>query len=344
MLFSVIVPVHNIEKYLDECIKSVLCQDCYDYELILVDDGSTDNSGKICDYYVSNNPQIHCIHKCNEGLSVARNCGIDMAQGKYILFLDGDDYWALNTMLSELSRYINANSPDIIAFEGKTFWDNGSKKIINSERINKLSLSGMSSFNTFIKACLSCNALWGWYAWLYVIRKNIFDDINLRFPRQRTYEDAYLTWRILMKAKKIGTISKTYYMYRQGRDGAITNVKTYKPIRDYIWAIENNLHDIKYIDIEESVKKLLMGRFSNSYFTCCVIVGMLSGEEKRKGIKELEEKEYLMDYVILPRYQYLAKMTKAVGIKAIVEILSQRYRWKKGIKMRLLKFQLMKQI
>ncbi len=338
MRFSIIVPVYNIERYLDECINSVLCQNYSDYELILIDDGSTDNSGKICDKYASDNNKIRVIHKHNEGISATRNCGINKAHGEFIIFLDGDDYWEFNTMLSELSAYITEHNPDIIAFEGKIFRDDGNKKIINKEKVNKLSSKeDCYSFNNYIKAYLSKENLWGWYLWLYAFKKSIFNDTTLRFPKHRTYEDVYLTWRLLRKAKKIGTIPKPYYMYRQDRKGAITNTKTCKTISDFIWVIENNLHDVKQMDIEEPVKKLLMGNFSNDYFICCVMVGMIQKRERKKIIKELYEKKHLMEYVILPRYKYTARLSKVLGIRNLVWILSLRYRCKMHIKIRLLK-------
>lgn len=91
MTFSIIIPVYNVEKYLNECVDSVLNQKNVDYEIILVDDGSTDNSGQICDEYLKKHSNVSVIHKVNGGLSDARNAGLESAEGDYILFVDSDD-------------------------------------------------------------------------------------------------------------------------------------------------------------------------------------------------------------------------------------------------------------
>lgn len=94
MIFSIIVPIYNVEKYLRCCVDSVLAENFADYEMILVDDGSPDGCGKICDEYAGKYPHIKVIHKENGGLSDARNAGIRAAKGDYLIFLDSDDYWA----------------------------------------------------------------------------------------------------------------------------------------------------------------------------------------------------------------------------------------------------------
>ena len=99
-LISVVVPVHNTEKYLPRCIESLLEQDFYDFELLLIDDGSKDNSGKICDEYAKKDHRIQVHHKKNGGVSSARNVGIDMAKGKWICFVDSDD-WVNKSYLSD---------------------------------------------------------------------------------------------------------------------------------------------------------------------------------------------------------------------------------------------------
>ena len=116
-LFSVIIPVYNIADYLPQCIDSVLAQDFQDYEIILVDDGSTDGSSEICDKYVLEYEQIKVIHKENTGPSDARNIGIKNAIGDYIIFLDGDDFWQGNTIFFDLSKIIREeNHPDLIVY------------------------------------------------------------------------------------------------------------------------------------------------------------------------------------------------------------------------------------
>ncbi|MBR6148812.1 MAG: glycosyltransferase family 2 protein [Lachnospiraceae bacterium] len=115
MFFSIIVPVYNVEKYINECLASISKQDFKDYEVILVDDGSTDNSGYICDEYAKNHNNVKVIHKKNEGLLLARRTGIKSATGEYFLHCDSDDYLCKNA-LSEIYEAIQSINPDMVMF------------------------------------------------------------------------------------------------------------------------------------------------------------------------------------------------------------------------------------
>ncbi|MBQ6505594.1 MAG: glycosyltransferase family 2 protein [Flexilinea sp.] len=115
MLFSIIVPVYNVEKYIRECLDSILNQQFRDFELILVDDGSTDSSGKICDEYAENFPCVTVLHKENEGLLLARRTGLKAAKGDYVMHCDSDDYYAPTT-LAEVRKVIQEKYPDMVMF------------------------------------------------------------------------------------------------------------------------------------------------------------------------------------------------------------------------------------
>lgn len=113
MLFSIIIPVYNTEKYLKQCLQSVLQQTCQDYEIILIDDGSTDKSGTLCDEYAKID-KVTCVHQKNQGLSAARNTGVAVSRGEYLLFLDSDDYLLSPSALEILAA--KANGRDLIEF------------------------------------------------------------------------------------------------------------------------------------------------------------------------------------------------------------------------------------
>ena len=119
---SIIIPVFNVANYIEQCVESVLTQSFKDFELILIDDGSTDGSGDICDGYAREDGRVRVIHKENRGLGAVRNLGIDLAVGKYIIFLDGDDYWAPDT-LKRLWNEAEKNDLQLLLFSGEPFWD-----------------------------------------------------------------------------------------------------------------------------------------------------------------------------------------------------------------------------
>ena len=113
MIFSIIIPVYNVEKYLSQCLDSILNQDFTDFELILVDDGSTDRSGEICDQYKSKDSRVNVIHQENSGQATARNAGTKASKGEYIIYIDSDDFIISNDFLSELYSSINNNKVDL---------------------------------------------------------------------------------------------------------------------------------------------------------------------------------------------------------------------------------------
>lgn len=121
-MISVIIPVYNVEKYLAECVESVLNQSYTDYEVILVDDGTTDSSGRMCDEYARKDPRIRVIHRPNGGLSAARNTGLDVARGEYVYFLDSDDYIE-PCALEHLAAKAEQEQADVVFFDGYVFFD-----------------------------------------------------------------------------------------------------------------------------------------------------------------------------------------------------------------------------
>lgn len=148
-LFSILVPVYNVQDYIETCIKSVLCQSVYQWELWLVNDGSTDNSGYICHQYAEKDPRIHVLDKENSGLLSARRIGIKHARGAYSIFLDSDDFLEMDC-LSKLANIVEACQPDIIMYTGYLSYGNGTKRpmevsfkegIVNKDEIYKKIIS-----------------------------------------------------------------------------------------------------------------------------------------------------------------------------------------------------------
>ena len=126
MLFSIIIPVYNVEKYLRECVDNLLEQDFHDFEVILVDDGATDSSGAICDEYAENSEKVKVIHQKNAGQAVARNAGTEIAQGEYVIYIDSDDYICDKAFLSKLAVKTE-KQPDVILYGYKKFFESNKK-------------------------------------------------------------------------------------------------------------------------------------------------------------------------------------------------------------------------
>lgn len=217
MIFSVIVPIYNVEQYLIECVESVLLQDFNDYEIILVNDGSTDGSAEICNKYAEKYPQISVIHKENEGNSVARNLGIKRSKGDYVIFLDSDDFWEGTNVLSDLFEIIKKdNNPDVI-FHGLT-----NRKGIEKEQHIK-DFSEIKENNDFVSdfEYLVSNGIYYGSVWSKVLKRELLLENNLFFEKGIFFEDVPYCFDLGFHIKTYSIYRSNFYQYRI-REGSIT--------------------------------------------------------------------------------------------------------------------------
>lgn len=223
-LISVIVPVYNVERYLNRCIDSIINQTYKKLEIILIDDGSTDNSKKICNEYANENKKIKAIFKKNGGLSDARNKGIESATGKYITFVDPDDYVEKNFIETMYNNIIKYNA-DISIVGFKNVYE---KKNNNEE--NKVDDRGIKFYNSkeAIEKLFDKNSFNN-YAWNKLYKKSLFDSI--KFPVNKKMEDLGTMYKLFSLAKKIIYQNIELYNYVI-RDGSITNNKNIKFYQD----------------------------------------------------------------------------------------------------------------
>ncbi len=216
-LISIIVPVYNVEKYLNRCIDSVLAQTFTDFELILVDDGSTDASGKICDEYSSKDSRIRVIHKQNGGLSDARNVGIEASIGDYLMFVDSDD-WVAEDYVKLLYENLIATGADMSICGLNGLMPSGEIEYISST-INK------DESVDAVEVCHRMTLDAGWH-YICVVNKIFKRELfeNIRFPKGKLHEDVFVAHHLFFKCNKISIIPMPLYFYRM-REGSITHNK-----------------------------------------------------------------------------------------------------------------------
>lgn len=212
---SVIVPVYNVENYITKCVDSIVNQTFRDIEIILVDDGSTDNSGKICDEYLTKDDRVRVIHKKNGGLSDARNAGLDICTGEYIGFVDGDDYID-GDMYELLYKNIINYDADISMCRFRRIYNNriddNGRNLIRCTQDKKEIIEELYCGSIGISVCSK----------LY--KKKIFSQ--LRFCYGKTYEDVYITLHTVENATKVVFDYKSKYNYIL-RENSITEKKEY---------------------------------------------------------------------------------------------------------------------
>lgn len=218
-VISVVVPVYNQEKYLEKCINSLIGQTYAELEIILVDDGSTDKSGAICDAYAKKDTRIRVIHKENGGLSDARNRGIDIATGEYIAFVDSDDYVAFH-MYEKMYQELVEKQVDMVVCNcslvdgdnqliGGKDYAFANRIYTNVDMINGEDITGENYFLTVV-------------AWNKLLKRKVFS--TLRYPKGKYHEDEFVFHKMYDQVKKIACISDKLYFYRQV-SGTITDTK-----------------------------------------------------------------------------------------------------------------------
>lgn len=206
---SVIVPVYKVEKYIHKCVDSILNQTFKDFELILVDDGSPDKCGEICDEYAKKDSRVRVIHKENGGLSDARNFGIDVAKGEMVGFVDSDD--EIDTqMYQKMLAYMDAHNLDVVCADTYVV-RNDKKKFKPRYNSNKI-FEGHDAVREILNGNLD-NA-----AWNKIYRRSVIG--NVRYPKGRIYEDVATTYKFIFVAKRTGYLCEPFYYYFK-RKGSI---------------------------------------------------------------------------------------------------------------------------
>lgn len=276
-MISVIVPVYNVEKYLERCVKSIAAQTYKDLEILLIDDGSTDKSGKMCDDFQQTDSRIKAFHKQNGGLSDARNYGIEHSAGEFISFVDSDDYID-EKMLETLHRLITENDADLAVCSAMDVFEG--KEVTQVKEIKEFNLNKVESYKYMLRGDgipSACNKLY---------KRQTVGDV--RFPVGKLYEDGFFTPQILKRVEKTAVTSKPMYYYFRRADSITT-----KPFRkgdlDVIEAYDKCVKQVKELCPE--ALPYAEFRYRNAYFN--VLDKMLM----RDDCKEIPEYKQVIKYL-----------------------------------------------
>lgn len=231
---TVIVPVYNVEEYLKECMQSILEQTYQNLEIILVDDGSTDSSGKICDEYQNKDSRIKVIHQENQGLSAARNTALKLATGDMIQFVDSDDFIAKN-MIEDLVKIMKQNNADIIISSHYIYQDG---KPLESEYSNQIQVYDTNQ----AIAQMVLDKKIRFYAWDKFYKRELWKD--LEFPVGRIFEDIATIPKAFIQAKKVLFYDHPFYYYRK-REGSITMKRSKEQKLEYLKSVLDINHFLR---------------------------------------------------------------------------------------------------
>ncbi|AHF19421.1 Putative glycosyltransferase EpsH [Leuconostoc suionicum] len=286
---SIIVPVYNTANYLEKCLNSIQLQTYKNFEVLLVNDGSTDNSREICESFCRSDLRFRLFNQINSGLSESRNKGIHEAQGDLILFVDSDDYIDINLLEYSINILEKFNVDTVIFSYYITL--NGEKKLPSFKDPDFGIIPSEQALIELLKGSF------GSYSWKILTHKKLYTDFNILFPRGRQYEDTATTYKILAFSKNIYLSSQKLYYYEQ-RINSITHIHNDDDLTDMIKTF-SEMHSFiqqKFPDVEHLLVKLefnmifmLLIRMGNWESKLSVQYSKIEKSYIKKAITHLEE-------------------------------------------------------
>ena len=304
MFFSVVVPVYNVESYLRECVDSILSQSFTDFELILVDDGSKDSSGAICDEYAASDARVIVVHKENGGQSTARNRGVEIANGEFAIFLDSDDMICDKNFFLDVHNV--ATNADVIAFRYCKYYADGRADECG------ISLDGVQCGEKvdFLRKLVSRDAFFC-SCWSKATRMSVLKDNNIVFDESLSCEDMDWYFNVVSHAERFVAIDKPYVYYRQ-RENSVTSSFKKKSITDYIYTIEKWYDNFSAIEREEE-REVMLSALAKLY--CNLLI---SYSRHINDLKDCKKKIFsfkaLLSYKMNPRTAKISLFAKVFGL------------------------------
>ncbi len=309
---SVIVPIYNVEKQLSRCLESILKQEENDLEIILVNDGSPDNSGEIAKKYATRYPdKILYFEKENGGLSDARNFGIKHSSGKYLAFVDSDDYITEN-LFKDLAPYMEADY-DMVKFKISVINEDGSVINKNYSPIfeNK---SGEEAFDILYKSDVMTEVAWG-----YIYKREFFVNNNFEFAKGLYHEDFGLIPLVLIKASKVASTDVFGYNYVQTKTSITRGNEElrYRRAEDLLKHYDYMLEKIKKYNVSKITKQNI-----KIYYTNCIILELnnLNDEEQRRYIKQIRKRKMVNNIKARNLKQFIKKLILTCNIKLYLKL------------------------
>ena len=312
---SVIIPVYKVEQFIHQCVDSVLNQTYKNIEVLLVDDGSPDTCPEICDSYAKKDNRIRVIHKENGGSSSARNAGIKVFTGDYLLFLDSDDFWNDDDFLTKLvNKHLVKNYDLVIYGYHKYFGNNNVVDVLNVTNY----VSGNSKLEQ-VKSMVE-NSIYESQSWSKAVKSSVIHDNNMLFKEGIVSEDIDWSARLMIFAKSFDVYAESVYSYRQNEESITHNIS-----KTNIIDLKNN---IKYIvELSEKIKgedyyEYYMNYCAYQYIT---FLNCICGIDKSENISmekaEMKQYAYLLNYHINSKVKKIYLFNKIFGYGGMIKVL-----------------------
>ena len=326
VLLSFVVPVYNVETYLRKCLQSIIEQWSHECEMILVDDGSTDSSGRICDIFGKQYKNIRVIHKKNGGLSSARNAGLELANGKYISFIDSDDYIALNC-LSGIIRWVKENNVDICFMDAVKVYPEGKIRPMG-DCIKRKGVRGKERKE--VVKYLASRPKFPGSACTKIYNLSFLRENHICFPPDRRLsEDLGFCRTCYLKANSFDVQTIPFYRYRQGRNGSITNETSIKTLEGILVFINESIEELtSNKKPKDMLSEYILSFAAYEYMVLLFNYSKATEENKRSVIDELEEKKWVLVFGRNLKTIVCRNIVKLFGVQATARILKALYEFR----------------
>lgn len=295
--FSIIIPVYNVEKYIDKCIKSILNQSYTNFEVLLINDGSSDNSGVKCDYYSSIDNRIKTFHKSNKGVSAARNYGLKQASNEWIMFVDSDD-WLHPNCLNKCVEILQRQKIDFLQFSFERVKNDSMTLHKNIETTPYLKSKDFIQNNLFFKS------VWG-----SVFRKSIINTYHIQFNESmKLGEDQLFLFEYLIKCNTCLKTDDILYSYRYNQNSATQNAKTEDCINSIIIFQTHPIRNVFEKNTQENIKTFIYTIIKNKDYKSSRIYKLIKYEKFN-----LVRPQRLIDHIFLFTFRY----SKIIAIRLL---------------------------
>lgn len=312
MKFSIILPIYKVQQFLRPCVDSILSQSFQDFEIILVDDGSPDECPQICDEYASNSSRVKVIHQKNSGQAAARNAGLAMADGDYIVYVDSDDFFIDSNVLQKIAD-ASITNPDIIHYKFVE-WFESDGHIANCYFDYKVATEGRTLAEIYCDL-IDKDAYYN-SAWSKAIKRNILLENGIRFHEGIVGEDNEWYYHVVLAAKSVVLIDEPLYVYRR-RQGSTTTTANRKHLLDQLFVLDK--WETKLKDNNGVEANVVWGSLAKQYCSALIIYAGL--DDVKDLFPRILKKKYLLKYSHNKRVVIFRWMQRLFGVRGVVCLL-----------------------
>ena len=312
-LISIVIPIYKVERWLRECVDSVLNQTYTNIEVILVDDGSPDGCPAICDEYALRDNRIKVIHKTNAGLSEARNSGLDASHGQYVFFIDSDDYYLHEDFISLLVESAVQNVSDMVIFKRRKLYEETKTMEPDTDAYNDEILQERNPDSLWYKLAVRDDI--DASASMKLLKREVLTTNQIYFRKGMFSEDVEWYFRLSRFVHRISAVSRRSYCYRV-REGSITHCTSGKNINDLFFSVETYAKFIQESRMNGLKKTALLNYLCYQWGIVIGLTGnILKGKERKDMLQKCKEYKWLTKYAISPKTKKVALVIDLLGIR-----------------------------